>query len=71
MDELEAKVVIGSFVGYPKDFIGYEFYLPNDSRIIIGYQSSFLEEEHFWLGGMVKKVVLKEVENQPQSKEPV
>lgn len=64
MNKLEVKAIIGHVVGYPMDSMGYEFYLPEDKRIVFIYHARFLEEEFNWESSAGRMVVLKEVKHE-------
>ena len=56
------------FVGYPKEFKGYYFYLPEEQKLFIRLRAIFLEKEFLSEGTIASKIELNEVQ---QQKEPV
>ena len=59
-DKLETRSVQGRFVGYPKESLGYQFYLPDEQRVVISRHAIFLEKEFIQEGGKGRKIVLEE-----------
>ena len=59
-DKLDAKSIKGRFVGYPKDSLGYCFYLPAEQIIVVSRDAIFLEKEFLKEGGMRRKIMLDE-----------
>ena len=43
-DKLDARSVRCYFIGYPKESLGYYFYLPEDHNVIVSRHATFLEE---------------------------
>ena len=48
------------FVGYPKDSLGFCFYLPTEQLIIVSRDVVFLEKEFLKEGGKGRKIMLDE-----------
>ena len=48
------------FVGYPKDSLGYCFYLPAEQVIIVSRDVVFLEKQFLKEGGKRRKIMLDE-----------
>ena len=59
-DKLDAKSIKGRFVGYPKDSLGYYFYLPAEQVVIVSRDIIFLEKEFLKEGGKGRKIMLDE-----------
>ena len=59
-DKLDAKLIKGRFVGYPKDSLVYCFYLPTEQFVIISRDTIFLEKEFLKEGGKERKIMLDE-----------
>ena len=59
-DKLDAKSIKGRFVGYPKDSLGYCFYLPTEQVIVVSRDAIFLEKEFLEKGGKGRKIMLDE-----------
>ena len=57
---MDAKSIKGRFVGYPKDSLGYCFYLPAEQVIVVSRDDIFLEKEFLKEGGKGRKIVLDE-----------
>ena len=57
---MDAKSIKGRFVGYPKDSLGYYFYLPAEQVIVVSRDAIFLEKEFLKEGGMGRKIMLDE-----------
>ena len=49
--KLDAKSIQGWFIGYPKDSLGYYFYLPTEQIVVVSRDAIFLEKECFQEGG--------------------
>ena len=60
VEKLEAGSLMGRFIGYPEDSMGFFFYLHDDQRIIVALQAHFLEDEFILEGGKGRKIVLEE-----------
>ena len=60
-DKLDAKSIKGRFVGYPKDSLGYCFYLPAEQVIVVSRDVIFLEKEFLKECGKGRKIMLDEV----------
>ena len=43
-DKLESRSVKARFIGYPKETLGYYFYLPEDHNVIVSRHATFLEK---------------------------
>ena len=59
-NKLDAKSIKGRFVGYPKDSLGYCFYLPTEQVVVVSRDIIFLEEEFLKEGGKGRKITLDE-----------
>ena len=46
------KSIKGMFVGYPKDSLGYCFYLPAKQVVVVSRDAIFLEKEFLEEGGI-------------------
>ena len=57
---MDAKSIKGQFIGYPKDSLGYFFYLPAEQVIVVSIDVIFLEKEFFKEGGKGRKIMLDE-----------
>ena len=57
---MDAKLIKGRFVGYPKDSLGYCFYLPAEQVIVVSRDAISLEKEFLKEGGMGRKIMLDE-----------
>ena len=44
-NKLDTKLIKGRFVGYPKDSLGYCFYLPTEQVIVVSRDDIFLEKK--------------------------
>ena len=53
MDENSIK---GRFVGYPKESLGYCFYLPAEQAVVVSRDIIFLEKELFKEGDIGRKI---------------
>ena len=45
MDKLEARSLRAHFIGYPKKFMKYYFYLLKDHNVIVNHHAVFLEKK--------------------------
>ena len=54
------KLIKGRFVGYPKDTLGFHFYLPTEQMIVVSRDAIFLEKEFLEEGGKGRKIMLDE-----------
>ncbi|KAM1985370.1 hypothetical protein ACFX16_013544 [Malus domestica] len=43
--KLEVRSVRCYFVGYPRETMGYEFYHPDDQKVLVAKTAKFLEDE--------------------------
>ena len=59
-DKLDAKSIKGRFVGYPKDSLGYCFYLPAEQVVVVSRDIIFLEKEFLKERGKGRKIILDE-----------
>ena len=59
-DKLDVKSIKGRFVGYPKDSLGFCFYLPAEQLIVVSRDAIFLEKEFLTEGGKGRKIMLDE-----------
>ena len=66
-DKLESRSVKGHFVGYPKDCIGYQFYLPDEQIVVISRDATFLEKEFIQEGGAGRRIELNEISHEQQN----
>ena len=57
---MDAKSIKRRFFGYPKDSLGYCFYLPIEQVIVISRDAIFLEKEFLEDGGIGRKIMLDE-----------
>ena len=55
------KLIKGRFVGYPKDSLGFCFYLPAEQLIVVSRDVVFLKKEFLTEGGTRRKIMLDEV----------
>src|SRR4051812_17717140 len=60
-EKLEPKSEKCVFIGYPKETIGYTFYLRSEGKIFVAKNVSFLEKEFLSKGVSGRKVELDEV----------
>ena len=58
--KLDVKSIRGRFVGYPKDSLGYYFYLPVEQVVVVNRDVIFLEKEFLKECGKGRKIMLKE-----------
>ena len=56
-DKLDVKLIKG---GYPKDSLGFYFYLPTEQLIVASRDVVFLEKEFLIEGGKGRKIILDE-----------
>ena len=61
LDKLEPKAEKCVFIGYPKETIGYTFYLRSEGKIFVAKNGSFLEKEFLSKEVSGRKVELDEV----------
>lgn len=66
-DKLEARSDKGRFIGYPKESMGYSFYLQSEQNVIVSRHAIFLEKEFVQEGGAGKEIVLKEMVSNEQT----
>ena len=59
-DKLDTKTIKGRFVGYPKNSLGYCFYLPDEQVVFASRDVIFLEKEFLKEGGKGRKIMLDE-----------
>ena len=59
-DKLDAKSIKGRFVRYPKDSLGYCFYLPSEQVFVVSRDVIFLEKEFLKEGGKGRKIMFNE-----------
>ena len=57
---MDVKSIKGRFVGYPKDSLGYCFYLPAEQVVVVSRDAIFLEKEFLEEGGKGRKIMLDE-----------
>ena len=60
-EKLEPKLEKCIFIGYPKETIGYTFYLSSEGKIFVAENGSFLEKEFLSKEVSGRKVELDEV----------
>ena len=60
------KSIRKRFVGYPKDSLGYCFYLPAEQVIVVSRDVIFLEKEFLKEGGKGRKIMLDESSKKTQ-----
>ena len=61
LDKLKPKSEKCVFIGYPKETIGYTFYLRSEGKIFVAKNGSFLEKEFLLKEVSGRKVELDEV----------
>ena len=54
------KLIKGRFVGYPKDSLGFCFYLHTEQLVVVSKDAVFLEKEFLTEGGIRRKIMLDE-----------
>ena len=54
------KSIKGRFVGYPKESLGFFFYLPAEQLIVVSKDAAFLEKEFLKEGSKERKIMLDE-----------
>ena len=54
------KSIKGRFVRYPKDSLGFCFYLPAEQLVVVSKDVVFLEKEFLTEGGIRRKIMLDE-----------
>ena len=59
-DKLDENLIKGRFIGYPKDSLGYCFYLPTEQVVVVSRDVIFLEKEFLKEGGKGRKIMLDE-----------
>ena len=60
-DKLEPKSEKCVFIGYPKETVGYTFYLRSEGKVFVAKNASFLEKEFLSKELSGRKVELDEV----------
>ena len=55
LDKLNAKLIKGKFVGYPKDSLGYCFYLLTEQVAVVSRDAVFFEKQFLKEGGKRKE----------------
>ncbi|KAH9752839.1 hypothetical protein KPL71_014867 [Citrus sinensis] len=68
-EKLEAKADSGRFIGYPKETLGYYFYIQSDQRVLVSRNAIFLEKEFIQEGGQGRKLEFIENSNEDKSNE--
>ena len=63
-DKLETKSDKCLFIGYPKESIGYSFYLPSEQKVFVSKHAVFLEKEFMHKGDSGSKIELNEVQEE-------
>ena len=73
-DKLETKSDKCLFIGYPKESVGYYFYLPSEQKVFVSKHAIFLGKEFMHKGDSGSKIELDEVQeeqtNNDQSVDP-
>ena len=59
-EKLDSRSEKGQFIGYPKDSMGYYFYIPSDHKIVVSRNATFLEDRLVQEGSTGKEVDLDE-----------
>ena len=57
---MDAKSIQGWFIGYPKDSLGYYFYLPTEQVVVVSRDVIFFEKKFLQEGGKGRKIALEE-----------
>ena len=57
---MDAKSIKRRLVGYPKDNLGYCFYLPTEQVVFVSRDAIFLEKQFLKEGGKGRKIILDE-----------
>ena len=65
-DKLESRSIMGRFVGYPKDNLGYYFYIPSEQTIVISRDVVFLENQFIQEVGKERNIELDEESSKDQ-----
>ena len=58
--KLDARSIQRRFIGYPKDSLGYYFYLLAEQVVVVSRDAIFLEKEFLQEGGNGRKITLEE-----------
>ena len=66
--KLDAKTIKGRFIGYPKDSLGYCFYLLAEQVIVVTRDVIFLEKEFLKEDGKGRKIMLDEESSKETNK---
>ena len=66
VDKLESRFVKARFIGYPKETLGYYFYLPEDHNVIVSRHATFLEKQFIQEGGSGRLIELDEKVSEEQ-----
>ncbi|KAI3468855.1 hypothetical protein Pfo_025518, partial [Paulownia fortunei] len=71
MEKMESRSEVCIFVGYPKGTRGYYFYSPQDKKVFVSTNATFLEDRYIEEHESKSKVLLEEMkENIPRSSIP-
>ena len=57
---MNTRSIQGRFIGYPKDSLGYYFYLPAEQVVVISRDVIYLEKEFLKESGKGRKIMLDE-----------
>ena len=57
---MDVKSTKGRFIGYPKDSLGYCFYLPAEQVVVVSRDAIFLKKEFLEEVGQGRKIMLDE-----------
>ena len=70
---MDAKSIKGRFVGYPKDSLGYFFYLPAEQVVVVSRDTIFLEkeflEEEFLEEGVIGRKIMLDEESSKEAQQ--
>ncbi|KAK6131211.1 hypothetical protein DH2020_035041 [Rehmannia glutinosa] len=68
MEKMESRSEVCIFIGYPKGTRGYYFYSPQDKKVFVSTNATFLEDRYIEECESKSKVLLEEMrENLPSS----
>ena len=65
-DKLDSRSTLCYFVGYPNNSVGYYFYHPNEAKVFVSRNATFLERE-FLLDRKGKMIELEEIQDTPST----
>ena len=66
---METRSTKSRFVGYPTGSLGYQFYLPEEQKVVVSRNVIFLEKEFLEAAGKGRKIDLKEETPEDESME--